>query len=546
MDALAQVAERVASSASRLRKIALVANYLRGLSDEDLERAVRFLSGGPFSGSDPRRLSIGYVMLRDAAMAVSGWDLETVRVCAHDVGDLGETIGLLLVGHTHGAPLSLAKAESIYAQLQAARRQAEKFEILRTAFDRYRPLALKYFVKVIAGELRIGLQQKMVEEAVARATGMPPDTVREANNRSGDLARVALAARQGTLTSVEARLFHPMDFMLAKPVASLDEIEQPADWLIEDKYDGIRAQAHVADGRAVIFTRGLADVTASFPELESALQGLAGSVLLDGEILAWQDGRALSFNVLQQRLARKVVPLFMPLDVPVVFMAYDLLYRGGELLLDRPIEERRAALLAVLDGSSEPLLVSSELSAATTEEIAGLFDAARARGNEGLVLKRRGSVYESGRRSGEWIKWKQPYATLDVVVTAAEQGHGKRATVLSDYTFAVRSGGEFLNVGKAYTGLTDEEIRELTRIFRDAAVGKYGPVLAVRPEVVLEVAFNGVQKSSRHKSGYALRFPRIVRWRRDKGPAEIDDLDRVRALYEASIRRPDEESPTAR
>ncbi len=537
MDGLAAVAERVAASASRLRKISLVAEYLRGLADDDLARAVRFFGGSPFSGSDPRRLSIGYVMLRDAAMAVSGHDAETVRVCLHDVGDLGETIGLLLVGHTQGVPMSLAQAETIYEKLQGARRQADKFEILRAAFERYRPLTLKYFVKVIAGELRIGLQQKMVEEAVAAASGAEFEAVREASNRSGDLARVALAARAGALASIEARLFHPMDFMLAKPVESLAEIERPDEWIVEDKYDGIRAQAHIENGRVIIFTRGLAEVTAAFPEIESALTALPGSVLLDGEIVAWQDGRAMPFAILQQRLARKVVPLFMPLEIPVVLMAYDLLYRGGELLLDRPIEERRAGLEAVLDGRAAPLLVSPQFAVADSGEIERLFTEAQARGNEGLVLKRRGSVYESGRRSGQWVKWKQPYATLDVVVTAAEQGHGKRATVLSDYTFAVRAGEELVNVGKAYSGLTDVEIRELTRLFRASAVGRYGPVLAVRPEVVLEVAFDSIQKSSRHKSGYALRFPRILRWRRDKRPDEADTLARVEQLYSALLNR---------
>ncbi len=532
MDALADVAERVASNASRVRKIALVAGYLRGLSDEDLPRAVRFLSA-----ATPEKLSIGYVMIRDAAIAATGFDAEIVRISIHDVGDLGEAVALLLHGRTANEPLSLAKAESLYLKLARARRQAEKFDLLRGALLCYRPLTLKYFIKVMTGELRIGLQQKMVEEAVALATGTAHETVREASNRSGDLPRVALAARRGNLESVEARLFHPMDFMLAKPIDSLAEVEHPEDWIIEDKYDGIRAQAHIDSGKVLIFTRGMAEVTASFPELEGPLKEIPGSALLDGEIVAWQNGRALHFTVLQQRLARKIVPLFMPLEVPVVLMAYDILYRDGELLLDRPIEERRRILELALSGRDGPLLLSPQFSANAASEIAELFNDARARGNEGLVLKRRGSKYESGRRSGEWIKWKQPYATLDVVVTAAEQGHGKRATVLSDYTFAVRSGEEFLNVGKAYSGLTDEEIRELTRLFRASATGRYGPVLAVRPEIVLEVAFDAVQRSSRHKSGYALRFPRIVRWRRDKKPDEIDTLDRVRELHDRLLQR---------
>jgi len=536
MDAFAARCERIASHASRLRKIALAAEYLRELDDEDLARAVRFFSGNPFPAADSRRLSIGHVMLRGAAGSVAGWDREIVRTSLDEVGDLGEGLALLLAGRTRNEPFPLAEAEAVYAKLCAERSQTGKTAVLKACFESRSPLALKYFIKVIAGELRIGLQSKMVEEAVALAAGAPLDAVREANNRSGDLAAVAVAARRGALASIEATLFHPMDFMLAQPVESLAEVADPQEWAIEDKYDGIRAQAHFENGRAAIFTRGLAEATA-FPELEGALRDLPGSGLMDGEIVAWRDGRALHFNVLQQRLGRKVATLFAPIEIPVVFMAYDLLFRDGELLLDRALEERRARLEAALAGAREPLLISRQYSAYSTEEISALFESARARGNEGLVLKRRGSRYEAGRRGGAWIKWKQPYATLDVVITAVEQGQGKRAMALSDYTFAVRAGDQFLNVGKAYSGLTGEEIGELTRLLRASATGRHGPALAVRPEIVLEVAFNGVQKSPRHKSGYALRFPRIVRWRRDKRPEEVDTLERVQALYEASLER---------
>jgi DNA ligase-1 len=525
VDALAAVAEQVASTPSRLRKLAFVADYLRGLADDDLARAAGFLAG-------PMRLSVGWAMLRDAAAAASGLGPEIVSARAHETGDAGEAIALVLEGRTANEPFSLAEAEALYGRLAAARRQAEKLELLRDLFSRCRPLTIKYFVKAMTGELRIGLQRKLLVDAVAQATGAPFEAVRDADNRSGDLAAIAVAARHGRLGGIEARLFHPLYFMLAEPIDSLAEIEDPDNWIVEDKYDGIRAQAHTAGGRAVIFTRGMAEATASFPELETALAALPGALLLDGEIVAWREGRALEFTLLQQRLARKVVPLFLPLEVPVVFMAYDLLYRNGALLLDAPIEERRRLLEEALAGAGEPVLLSPQSAAHSVEDIAELFDAARARGNEGLVLKRRGSRYESGRRSGEWIKWKQPYATLDVVVTAAERGHGKRAGVLSDYTFAVRSAEGFVNVGKAYSGLTDEEIRELTGVFEQAALARHGPVYVVRPEVVLEVAFNGVHKSARHKSGYALRFPRIVRWRHDKGPEDIDTLERVRELAE--------------
>lgn len=534
MDALAAVCDRVASYSSRLRKVGLVADYLRSLSDDDLVRAVRFLCGVPVVDAE-RKGTVGWATLRDAILAVLPWDLDLLRLCFREVGDGGETVGLLLAGRTENAAMSLAESEAQYRRLFGSRRTAEKVEALEECFKRFRPLTLKYFVKVIGRDLRIGLQEKMVEEAVARATGVALEAVREANNKSGNLPQVALACRRGEVHEIEARLFHPMDFMLAKPIDSLADLPDPASWIVEDKYDGIRSQAHVAAGRVVLYSRGMDEVTASYPELHLALAGLPGSAVIDGEILAWKDGHALPFTLLQQRLARKKISAALMREIPVAFMGYDLLYRDGQLLLDEPFEKRRALLEQLFEGRELPLLLSALHHVETTEEIDRLFLDARGRWNEGLVLKRRGSIYEPARRSGSWTKVKRPFGTLDVAITAAEQGHGRRATMLSDYTFGVRHGDRFVNVGKAYSGLTDDEIRELTRLLRAATTDRFGRVLVVRPEIVLEVAFDGVQKSPRHKSGYALRFPRIVRWRRDKKPEECDDLERVKALYEASL-----------
>jgi DNA ligase-1 len=535
MDTLAEACERVAKYSSRLKKIAVLAEYFRTLSDLDLERAVRFLAAGPIAIDSDRKFSVGYATLREAVLSVSGLDPHILGLCYREVGDGGETIGLILEGHTSNEPLSLEEAEILYARLYKMRRTAEKVELLKEIFLKYRPGTIKYFVKVIGGDLRIGLQSKMVEEAVAAATGTSHETIRQANNRLGDLAAIALAARSGTVHEIEARLFHPMDFMLAKPLDALSDLSDPQNWWVEDKYDGIRSQVHVENGRVTIFTRGMDEVTGAFPEITEAMKSIAGSAVLDGEILAWREDRALAFTVLQQRIARKKVAASMLADIPVVFMAYDLLYRDRRMLIDVPIEERRAILESAMNHLPSPLLVSPQHTAQTTEDIDRFFEQARARGNEGLVLKRIGSIYEPGRRSGTWQKVKRPYGTLDVVVTAAERGHGRRATVLSDYTFAVRAGNQFVNVGKAYSGLTDQEIRELTRIFRASAQDHFGRVTLVKPEVVLEVAFDGVQKSPRHKSGYALRFPRILRWRKDKTVEECDDIEQVKALYDASL-----------
>ncbi len=546
MDRLAEVCEQIASHGSKLKKIALLADYLRQLEDRDYVLAVQFLHAGPsadgapnlhlFNAEEKTKLSVGGSVLREALSSVVEWDRETLRVCYGEVGDTGETIGLLMRNKSAGEPLTLDHADSLYQELFRARTAARKRELLAAAFRRYRPLTLKYWVKIITRGLRIGLMGRMVEEAVALSCGVPNTAVREANNRLGDLAQVALAARKGTLAEIAARLFHPMDFMLAKPLERLEDLASPADWIIEDKYDGIRSQVHFDIGRVEIYSRGMEEVTQAFPEIGNAFKQLPGNGVIDGEILGWREGRALNFNLLQQRIARKNVRPDLLSEVPAVFMAYDVLLLDGSLLLGEAFEERRHRLESLLSNRAQStLLLSRQYQAASCEDIDILFKNARERGNEGLLLKRRGSAYEPGKRSGAWQKLKRPYGTLDVVVTSAEQGSGRRAIFFSDYTFAVRSGGSFLNVGKAYSGLTDAEVKELTKVLRAASTDRFGPTMLVRPAVVLEVAFDGVQKSARHKSGYALRFPRILRWRRDKKPEDCDDLSRVEELYQASI-----------
>ena len=536
MDRLAEICERVAATNSRLRKTALLSAYFQQLDDRDLERAVSFLCGRPVLREHTAKLSVGYAAIRQAALAAMPWDLDTLRLCLREAGDGGEGIGLLLRNQPGSEALSLERAEELFVRLLLARDTNQKAGLLAEAFRRYRPLAVAYLIKMAGGNPRIGLLEKMVEEAVAAAHSRPAAMIREANSKLGNLAQVAVAARRGELEKIEAELFRPLDFMLAKPIEAIAHVAAPEEWIVEDKYDGIRAQIHRSETRTRIFTRGKEDASAAFPELVEALSGLRGTAILDGEILAWRDGRALPFGVLQQRIARKRVSTALRGEVPVVFVAYDLLYRDGTLLLDQPIEDRRRRLEEDLRETGPLVMISPQVAIGSHQELDGLFAQARERNNEGLVLKRRGSPYEAGRRTGVWCKVKRAFGSLDVVVTAAEQGHGKRATMLSDYTFAVRDGDRFLNIGKAYSGLTDVEIRELTRVFRTVTVEKFGRVSLVKPQVVLEVAFDGIQKSPRHKSGYALRFPRILRWRTDKTVEEIDGIETVVALYEASLR----------
>ncbi len=411
MDRLALVCEEIASHASRLKKVAILADYFRTLEDRDLELAVQFLSAGPalegvvnhslFELEEKTRLSIGHSVLRDAVQVASGWDLETLRVCHAEVGDMGETTGLLLRGISEPRPFTLQAANEVYQQLFRARATARKRDLLVTTYRQTEALTVKYFVKVITRGLRIGLMARQVEEAIALACDVPAEAVRDAANRLGDLARVALAARHGELSAIEARLFHPMEFMLAKPLENLEDLPSPADWIIEDKYDGIRSQVHYQSGYARIYSRGMEEVTFAFPELKRAFEALGGNGLIDGEILAWRDGRALNFNVLQQRLARKNVRATLMAEVPVVFMGYDMLLHNDRLLLHAPIEERRQMLLETIGGEPSPILLSPQLQASDHEGIDRLF-------TRGARTRKRGFIAETaGQRLRTRETWRR-------------------------------------------------------------------------------------------------------------------------------------------
>jgi DNA ligase-1 len=431
--------------------------------------------------------------------------------------------------------MTIAEADAFFRRLAGRRKPAEKREAVEEMLGRASAVEAKYLLKTLSGGLRIGADVTTVEEAIAQAFGRDREAVARARRDSGDVGETAAAASADRLGEIRFRLFHPIGFMLASPIESAEEVagELP-DFAVEDKFDGIRAHVHKDGERVALFSRTLDDVTAQFPEIARALADVEsdGSLLLDGEIVAWQEveRRPASFFRLQRRLGRKAPEASLLAEIPTAFVAYDCLVRGGRPLFEEGWEARRRELEAAAAGTS--LLVSEVFRAQTPAELETLFAAARARGNEGLVLKRRDSAYQAGKRGRAWRKWKKALASIDVVVTAVEQGHGKRAGMLSDYTFAVRAGEVLVNIGKAYSGLSDEEIRGLSTRFRKSTIARYGPVRAVTPEIVIEVSFDSIQKSARHKSGFALRFPRIVRLRPDRSPADITTLEEVREMYE--------------
>jgi DNA ligase-1 len=429
------------------------------------------------------------------------------------------------------------------SQLSSTRGKKAKTELLTQSFAKATPLEAKYLVKLLAGDLRIGLREGLVEDAIARAFKHPLADVSMANMLRGDIGEAAVRARGGALHTVEMRLFHPLKFMLATPASDLTDIERtmPDDFYVEDKFDGIRGQAHIQNGRVAIYSRTLDEISIRFPELQQPLSSLTTDVILDGEIITARGEEILPFSNLQKRLGRKVVSEELLASTPVVFVAWDILYAGDKVLIDEPLQARRALLEDLIStaGDRERLRLSQTKRFTSVSDLDEEFDAARARGNEGLMIKDPRSSYKPGRRGREWLKLKKALATLDVVVTTVELGHGKRRNVLSDYTFAVRrseTDPELLNIGKAYSGLTDAEIAEMTEWFRAHTVQEFahGRVRIVEPRIVIEVTFDRVQPSKRHKSGYALRFPRIVRLRPDKNADEADTLETVQRLASGS------------
>ena len=582
----AELCERLAATASKLEKRALMAGYLHPLPVPEAGLAALYLAGVAFPETDSRDLNIGGALLSRVLAKLSGASQPVMHAAYLRHGDLGGAAHDLLAARKIPATLLLADVAEAFAAMAAVGKPAAKEQITLNLLGRATPLEARYLIKIILGDMRTGVQVSLVEEAIAAAYTVRIAEVRRARMLNGNLSQVLELAATGRLAEAQMKLFHPLGFMLASPVETVEEAlkrfstEVAEEGLtgpvikeaqLEDKYDGIRAQIHCGapehPGRVALYSRSRDDMTASFPELVEAFAGFDQPLILDGEILAWnpETGRALPFSLLQARLGRKRVTAEMRTSIPVVFMAFDVLSIGGIMTMEKPLQERRRMLEELIEKNQPRTRVSSHLTASQQQgEL--LFDAAppgwarlvlapaiqlesvaqleqayvdaRARGNEGVMLKARHSTYQPGRRGLAWLKLKRELATLDVVVTAAEYGHGRRAGWLSDYTFAVRDGDVLRNVGKAYSGVTDAEIARLTQFFLEHTLEDFGSIRAVEPLIVFEVAFNNVMRSGRHDSGFALRFPRILRIREDKPVSEIDTLERVAEIYQSQPDKP--------
>ena len=583
----AKVNDAAAATTKKLQKQSILAAYLRAIeSDDDLRLAVRYASGRCFAATDERVLGASGAIVSDAVLAILKVDPNEFWTHVVKKGEVGEALAdfwdrrpPLAVSQNHMDALTLRALADCFDELASTGNQQRKREVVRDLFERCADgREAAYLAKIIFSDLRTGVRDGVLLPAIAEAYGRDGSAVRRAQLLVGDLGDVAVLARHDRLHEASFELFHPIQFMLATPQETADDAAATMDgkaFFAEDKLDGIRAQVHKqgegSSARVAIYTRTMDRTDESFPDVVDSIRKLPGDFLLDGEIVPWRDGVVLPFAHIQKRLGRKVLTPKIIRDNPAVFIAFDVLYRDGELLMERSLRERRAVLQRLApspctqgEGSSAfeianrksqvhplpnplpeygerecPLLVTTVTPVTTAQEIDAAFCKARDCRNEGLVLKDPDSVYSPGRRGQSWLKLKTHLPTFDCVVTAAEYGHGKRRGVLSDYTFAVwdrepaEPGAQLVNVGKAYSGVTDGEIAQLTRTFLELSLAQHGHVHLVQPKVVLEIACDQIQKSARHASGYALRFPRIKRIRWDKSPEEADRLSRIVEIYDS-------------
>ena len=541
---LANACLAISLTSSKLAKTQLLADYLRSIDAPLTGTVVTWFSGTPFAATENKIMQLGWALQRDAICEVSGVTDSDFHQVFLKHSDLGETAFELFSHRPIVVPfLSIESVSAAFEKFHAARGALAKLPLLTQVLEQCSPIEAKFLVKILTSDLRIGLKEGLVEEAVALAFNVSPEQVRQANLLLGNVGETAQLARENRLAEAALVPLRPVKFMLASPEPTAAAIWKRFEALeredrvvrLEDKYDGIRCQLHKVGQRVALYSRDLKDITATFPELADAARQISHDVILDGEILAMRGDEVLPFAHLQRRLGRREPDLFLREEFPIKYVTFDLLWQNDHTLLDQPLEKRWEALLALQPFPQFFQLVHVTL-ARSSEEIDAAFATARARNNEGLMIKDPHSAYTPGRRGLAWLKLKMAFDTLDCVVVGAEYGHGKRRNVLSDYTFAVRdeNSGQLKTIGKAYSGLTDAEIAELTDHFLNRVVQQYGRYHEVVPDTVLEIAFDRLQSSTRHSSGLAMRFPRILRIRRDKTPDQIDTLQSAQRLVRSS------------
>ena len=572
-----ETCEKIRSTTKKNEKIEIISNYITNLDETSLSIAVLFLSGRALPIGSTRTLNIGFTTIMESLSEIAMLDIKDIQNIHLKHGDIG-AMAEYAVSKKHIISLfnqqeriSLSYVYHQFkkiANISGSGSNKNKKNILKGLLIACSPLESKYLIKIITGEMRIGSVEGLVEIALSRAFDRELQYIREAMLISGDISQVAVLAKKNILHNAIMRPFVPVSFMLADVMFSAEEIinyyNKPL--ICEYKYDGIRLQMHKFDNKVRLFSRNLVDITYTFPELvKAAIESTIRTpdtttihnqvdFILDGELIALKNDRPLHFQELQKRLRRKNVTEDITTEIPIYYIVYDIMYFKDNQVLKKSLLDRKNILSTI--SFKKPIINSSYKILDSIEQIIAIFNESKDIGHEGLVVKDPLSQYHPGKRGRYWMKLKKELDTIDAVIVIAEYGHGKRAGVLSDYTFAVidedddeddddknlnNNNNNYLEnsrlktIGKAYSGLTDKEIDEMTERLREIIIEDNGNRILVKPEIVLEVAFDTIQKSDRHNSGFALRFPRIKNIRTDKGLKDIDTLEKVRQIYKNQV-----------
>ena len=567
-----ETCEKIRSTTKKNEKIDIISKYIANLDETSVSIAVLFLSGRVFPIGSTMTLNIGFTTIMESLSEIAMLDIKDIQTIHLKHGDIG-AIAEYAVSKKHIISLfnQQEKVSLSYlyhqfkkiASISGSGSNKNKKNILKGLLIACSPLESKYVIKIITGEMRIGSVEGLVEIALSHSFNRELKYIREAMLISGDISQVAVLAKKNTLHNVIMKPFVPVSFMLADVMFSAEEIinyyNKPL--ICEYKYDGIRLQMHKFDNEVRLFSRNLVDMTYAFPELvKAAIKStiitsdtrLHNNVdfILDGELIAFKNDKPLHFQELQKRLRRKNVTHDIQTEIPVYYIVYDTMYFKNNQVLKNSLLDRKNILSTI--SFKEPIINSSYKISDSIDQVIAIFNESKDIGHEGLVVKDPLSQYHPGKRGRYWMKLKKELDTIDAVIVIAEYGHGKRAGVLSDYTFAVIDEDKKYNddnlttnnyldnirlktIGKAYSGLTDKEIDEMTERLRGIIVEDKGNRILVKPEIVLEVAFDTIQKSERHDSGFALRFPRIKNIRIDKNLKDIDTLEKVRQIYQNQV-----------
>ena len=533
MQRFTQLFQEVDRTTRTSEKTAALRRYFEQVPPADAVWALRVLAGQKLIRAVP------YPRLRAWAAEAAGLEPWLFNECYGAVGDLSETLALVLPGGEVPTEMSLHELVTLRILPLAQMTEAEQRQsILETWHLLSRPQRF-LFHKLISSNFRFGAARKVVINALAAAADIEPAVMQ--HRLSGRPIEPTAEAFEALLSGTEQDEARPYPFYLAHQLDTApDQLGDLADWRAEWKWDGIRAQIIRRGGQTLVWSRGDELITDAFPELRGVGDSLPEGTVLDGEVLAYEHGRPLAFSLLQRRLNRKKREAMLFVDVPVVFMAYDILEHCGTDVRQQTTDQRRSLLEAVMP-EDPGLVLSPRIDAASWAELAELRGESRDRNVEGLMLKRADAPYAAGRVKGQWWKWKVDPYTIDCVMVYAQRGSGRRSSLFTDYTFAVWSGdpgrGELVPVTKAYSGLTDQEFGKVDHFIKNHTVGKRGSFRQVEPKLVFEIGFEGINESDRHKSGVALRFPRMLRWRTDKQPEDADTLSSLRDLLKASQAR---------